>query len=217
MFRTTLVSWLRLGQISCKVPATSCRINQCLIAFTASNRFHSQPVLYTLDKEVRHKSQIISSAQERKEEHIDSSNIDVSGLTEAGVTIPTLETHAQLVDGVRYDELPIVHIHASINNTIIKVTDFTGTKFIAQNSCGMEGFKNIKKSTTVAAQATGQTIGTKTLKKGIKNVRVVVKGLGVGRLSSLKGLQLAGLNIVSISDRTHMPHAGPRPRKAKRL
>jgi len=33
---------------------------------------------------------------------------------------------------------------------------------------------------------------------------------------SIKGVQMAGVNIVSISDRTVIPHAGPRPRKARR-
>ena len=44
----------------------------------------------------------------------------------AGVMIPTLETQAMLIGGVRYDELPIVHIKASLNNTIITVTDYLG-------------------------------------------------------------------------------------------
>jgi len=35
--------------------------------------------------------------------------------------------------------------------------------------------------------------------------------------ASIKGLQMAGLNIVSISDDTHVPRDGPRPRKARRL
>lgn len=44
----------------------------------------------------------------------------------AGITIPTLETVNMMVDGVRYDELPIVNIFASQNNTLLKLTDHTG-------------------------------------------------------------------------------------------
>ena len=40
--------------------------------------------------------------------------------------IPTLETHAQLYDGVRYDELPIVHIKATLNNTIMTLSNHNG-------------------------------------------------------------------------------------------
>jgi len=43
-----------------------------------------------------------------------------------GFTIPTEETPSMLVNGVRYDELPIIHISARKNNTIIAVTDHTG-------------------------------------------------------------------------------------------
>lgn len=46
----------------------------------------------------------------------------------AGITIPILETHAMIIDGTRYDELPIVHIKSSPNNTIMTVTDHTGVK-----------------------------------------------------------------------------------------
>lgn len=49
-------------------------------------------------------------------------------------------------------------------------------------SCGCEGFKNTRKSTSVAAQATGTSFGIKAIKKGYKLVRTVVKGFGAGRL-----------------------------------
>ena len=39
---------------------------------------------------------------------------------------PTKETHSMLIDGVRYDELPIIHIKATHNNTIITVTNGKG-------------------------------------------------------------------------------------------
>ena len=44
----------------------------------------------------------------------------------SGITIPTLETSSVLVAGTRYDELPIVHIKSSLNNTIMVATDHTG-------------------------------------------------------------------------------------------
>lgn len=68
-------------------------------------------------------------------------------------------------------------------------------------SCGIEGFKNTRKGTNIAAQATAVTIGTvrvicslfingfclfvclqKALERGVKTVRVRVKGLGPGRM-----------------------------------
>ena len=44
----------------------------------------------------------------------------------AGTIIPCQETMSMLIGGVRYDELPVVHIKSSPNNTIIHVTDHTG-------------------------------------------------------------------------------------------
>lgn len=55
------------------------------------------------------------------------------------------------------------------------------------------------------------------LQKGLHTVRVVVRGLGPGRASSVKGLQMGGLNIVSITDATRVSDNPPRPRKARRV
>lgn len=55
------------------------------------------------------------------------------------------------------------------------------------------------------------------MQKGIQTVRVVVKGLGPGRTSSIKGLQMAGLNIVSVTDATPVSDNPPRARKARRI
>ncbi len=40
--------------------------------------------------------------------------------------VPTLETHAQLIDGIRYDETNIVYIKSSPNNTLMTLTDYKG-------------------------------------------------------------------------------------------
>ncbi|XP_041844310.1 28S ribosomal protein S11, mitochondrial [Melanotaenia boesemani] len=117
--------------------------------------------------------------------------------------------------GKKFEELPIVHIKATYNNTHIQVTDSTGQS-IVRTSCGTEGFKNIKKSTPVASQTAGISAASKAAAKGVTFVRVVVKGLGPGRLSAIKGLTMAGLEVVSITDNTPVPHNGCRPRKARR-
>ncbi|XP_072516515.1 small ribosomal subunit protein uS11m [Salminus brasiliensis] len=118
--------------------------------------------------------------------------------------------------GQTFEELPIVHIKATYNNTHIQVTDHKG-KSLVRTSCGTEGFRNIKKSTPVAAQTAGITAAAKAQAKGVTFVRVVVSGLGQGRLSSIKGLSMKGLKIVSITDNTPVPHNGCRPRKARKM
>ncbi|CAK1544387.1 unnamed protein product [Leptosia nina] len=84
-------------------------------------------------------------------------------------------------------------------------------------SCGMEGFKNTKKGTNIAAQTTGISIATKAIDKGFRTIKVRVRGLGPGRLSAVKGLTMGGLQVVSVTDCTHVSWNPPRPRKARRL
>lgn len=84
-------------------------------------------------------------------------------------------------------------------------------------SCGIEGFKNTRKGTNIAAQATAITISQRAIERGIKQVRIQVRGIGPGRMSAIKGLQMSGLQIVSISDNTPVSWTPPRPRKQRRL
>nr|AAL90434.1 RH70248p [Drosophila melanogaster] len=114
------------------------------------------------------------------------------------------------------NELPICNIRVSPNNTIISVTDHKGVLRLIR-SCGIEGFKNTRKGTNIAAQATAVTISGKAIELGWKTVRVKVRGLGPGRMSAIKGLQMGGLNIVSITDNTHVSFNPPRPRKQRSL
>lgn len=47
---------------------------------------------------------------------------------------------------------------------------------------GSVGFKNSKKSTAVAGQSASLALTENAKRRGIKNVRVIVKGFGNGRL-----------------------------------
>ncbi|XP_075063857.1 small ribosomal subunit protein uS11m [Mixophyes fleayi] len=137
--------------------------------------------------------------------------------TEASLFPPMPEEPSSLQwGGQKYEEVPIVHIKATYNNTHIQVTNFDN-KFIARTSCGTEGFRNAKKTSSVAAQTAGISAATKAVNKGVSHVRVIVKGLGSGRLHAIKGLTMGGLDVISITDNTPIPHNGCRPRKARRL
>ncbi|CAG9132431.1 hypothetical protein JYU34_003881 [Plutella xylostella] len=129
---------------------------------------------------------------------------------------PTLESDDMLFDGTPYKQLAVANVRVTHNNTIVSITDSAGViKMI--RSCGMDGFKNTKKGTNIAAQTTAFTLATKAIDKGFRTVRVKVRGLGPGRLAAIKGLQMGGLDIVSITDTTRVSWNPPRPRKAKRL
>uniref|UniRef100_A0A0K0FFX2 28S ribosomal protein S11, mitochondrial (inferred by orthology to a human protein) n=1 Tax=Strongyloides venezuelensis TaxID=75913 RepID=A0A0K0FFX2_STRVS len=119
-------------------------------------------------------------------------------------------------DGILYKNLPIVNIHASRNNTLFTVTD-SEFNIITYTSCRLEGFKNAKKKSALAGQTAGEAAGQRLRRRGIQTVRVVVKGLGHGRMSSVLGLATAGIKIVSITDNTPLNELGPRPKKIRRV
>uniref|UniRef100_A0A914N9R2 Ribosomal protein S11 n=1 Tax=Meloidogyne incognita TaxID=6306 RepID=A0A914N9R2_MELIC len=112
--------------------------------------------------------------------------------------------------------LPIVIINAKYTNTKICVTDHQGV-IICQTTAGIEGFKNSKKKTTLAGQATGAAAAARMIRRGIRIARIVVKGIGPGRMTAVKGLATGGIEVVSITDRTALPELGPRPRKIRRV
>ncbi|XP_078539303.1 small ribosomal subunit protein uS11m isoform X2 [Lissotriton helveticus] len=118
--------------------------------------------------------------------------------------------------GKKFEEIPIAHIKATYNNTHIQLTS-PENEPLARTSCGTEGFKNAKKSTAIAAQTAAISAASKATGKGVCHVRVVVKGLGPGRMAAIKGLTMGGLEVISITDNTPIPHNGCRPRKARRM
>ncbi|XP_060116301.1 small ribosomal subunit protein uS11m isoform X2 [Heteronotia binoei] len=118
--------------------------------------------------------------------------------------------------GKKYEEIPIAHIKATFNNTHIQVVTHKNTS-LTLVTCGTEGFKNTKKGTAIAAQTAGISAAAKACAKGVSHVRVVVKGLGPGRQAAIKGLTMGGLEVISITDNTPIPHNGCRPEKVRRL
>ena len=106
-------------------------------------------------------------------------------------------------------------VHSTFNNTIVTITDKDGNT-ISWASAGTLGFKGSKKSTPFAAGMAAEAAGKAAVEMGMKKVEVNAKGLGSGRETAIRSLQTAGLEIVSISDETPMPHNGCRPPKRPR-
>ncbi|XP_026472446.1 28S ribosomal protein S11, mitochondrial [Ctenocephalides felis] len=137
-------------------------------------------------------------------------------ITEKAKLFPDATTAKTLFNGVPFDQIEICNIRTTPNNTVMSITNAKGVIQLTR-SCGMEGFKNTRKGTNIAAQATAIGMSTRALARGIKQVRVRISGLGPGRMSSIKGLQMGGLDIVSITDATRVSWNPPRPRKQKKL
>ena len=110
----------------------------------------------------------------------------------------------------------IASIKTTFNNTIITISDILGNT-LCWDSAGTAGFKGARKNTPFAAQTATKNVAIKALELGMEKVEVVVKGRGSGRETSVRALKTAGLNILSISDKTNIPHNGCRPPKKRRL
>ena len=75
----------------------------------------------------------------------------------------------------------VAHIHASFNNTIVTITDRQGNA-LAWATSGGQGFRGSRKSTPFAAQVAAEVAGKAALDYGLKNLDVLVKGPGPGRI-----------------------------------
>lgn len=71
---------------------------------------------------------------------------------------PDADTPSRLFNGVPYKELHIVNIKSTPNNTIMSLTNFNGD-VLSLHTAGIEGFKNAKKGTNLAAQQAAITFG----------------------------------------------------------
>ncbi len=71
--------------------------------------------------------------------------------------------------------------------------------------------RGAKKGTPFAAAKVGELLGDKAVQMGVREVAVVVKGVGAGRESSIRAFSSKGIHVNSIKDTTPVPHNGPRP------
>jgi small subunit ribosomal protein S11 len=110
----------------------------------------------------------------------------------------------------------ILHIQATYNNTKVALTDKKGGA-VMWSSSGSLGFKGAKKGTPFAAAKVGELIGEKAANIGVKEVNVVINGVGPGRESSLRAFASKGIQVASIKDATPVPHNGPRAPKPRRV
>lgn len=109
-----------------------------------------------------------------------------------------------------------LYVQSTYNNTKVVLADEKGNT-LAWSTSGAIGFKGAKKGTPFAAAKIGETLGAKAQTIGMKEVNVVVKGVGSGRESAIRGFISKGIVINTIKDVTPVPHNGPRPKKPRRV
>lgn len=113
-------------------------------------------------------------------------------------------------------ERGILFVRASYNNTMVSLADEKGN-VAAFSSSGALGFQGAKKGTPFAAAKVGETLGAKAQTIGVREVSVVVAGVGSGRESAIRGFMSKGIAIKTIKDVTPVPFNGPRPKKPRRV
>ena len=106
----------------------------------------------------------------------------------------------------------IAHIHSTHQNTIVTFTDLRGN-VVAWSSSGAIGYKGTKKKTPYAAGLAAAAAAEEAKKSGLKEVDVKLKGIGPGKESAKKQIEVSGIAIKSVEDVTPIPHNGTRPPK----
>ncbi len=119
----------------------------------------------------------------------------------------------------------IAHIYSSYNNTIIHITDITGSESITRVSGGMVVKAHRLESSPTAAMTAAKRAAETAKEKGINAIHVKIRAPGghngptnpgPGAQASIRALSRMGLKIGIIEDVTPLPHDGCRKKGGRR-
>jgi small subunit ribosomal protein S11 len=119
----------------------------------------------------------------------------------------------------------IAHIYASYNNTIVTVTDITGTETIARASGGQMVKSDRLESSPTAAMGIAKKVAELCKEKGVHGLYIKVrakggqngpKNPGPGAQAAIRTLSRVGMRIGKIEEVTPEPHNGCRAKGGKR-
>lgn len=119
----------------------------------------------------------------------------------------------------------IAHIYASYNNTIIHITDITGTETVSKASGGMMVKADRMESSPTAAMMAAKKAAESALEKGVNGIHVKIRAPGghngpsnpgPGAQAAIRALSRMGLRIGIIEDVTTVPHDGCRKKGGRR-
>ncbi len=119
----------------------------------------------------------------------------------------------------------LAHIYASYNDTIIHITDITGTETLSVASGGMVVKSDRMEGSPTAAMMAAKKAAEGALEKGLTGVHIRVRGPGghngpttpgPGAQAAIRALSRMGLRIGIIEDVTPIPHGGCRKKGGKR-
>lgn len=109
----------------------------------------------------------------------------------------------------------IAHIYSSYNDTIIHITDITGTESIARASGGMVVKAHRLEGSPTAAMLAAKRAAETAFERGVNGIHIKVRGPGghsgmnspgPGAQAAIRSLSRAGLRVGIIEDVTPLPH-----------
>ncbi len=119
----------------------------------------------------------------------------------------------------------IAHIYSSYNNTIITITDITGTETLARSSGGQIVKVHRLESSPTAAMGAAKKVGEIIREKGINGLYIRVratgghsasKSPGPGAQAAIRAFSRMGFRIGKIEEVTPEPHNGCRMKGGRR-
>ncbi|HIH14214.1 MAG TPA: 30S ribosomal protein S11 [Nanoarchaeota archaeon] len=123
------------------------------------------------------------------------------------------------------DKIGIVHIYASYNNTIIHITDLTGTETVGFSSGGQMVKADRLEASPTAAMMAAKKAAAEAMEKGVTKIYVKVRAQGgqngarypgPGAQPAIRALTRSGMKVMGIEDVTPIPHGGCRKKGGKR-
>jgi len=133
--------------------------------------------------------------------------------------------HRKSSDTRKPGRVGVVHIYSSYNNTIIHITDITGTETIARTSGGQMVKSDRLESSPTAAMMAAKKAAEIAIEKGINMLEVKIKAPGghngpsspgPGAQAAVRTFSRTGIRIGNISDVTPVPHDGCRKKGGRR-
>jgi len=119
----------------------------------------------------------------------------------------------------------IAHILATYNNTVITVTDITGTETLARSSGGQIVKADRLESSPTAAMGVAKKVAEICHEKGVGGLYIKVRGrgghngpsnIGPGAQAAIRAFSRVGIRIGKIEEVTPEPHNGCRAKGGRR-
>jgi len=119
----------------------------------------------------------------------------------------------------------VAHIYSSYNNTIIHITDITGTETIANVSGGQIVKSDRMKQSPTTAMSIARKASELALEKGFNGLHIKIRAPGghngpsnpgSGAQAAVRSISRTGLRIGTIEDVTPVPHDGCKKKGGKR-